>query len=650
MALYITDLAISTTYHEEEGLKNQGFSLLKINLNEGTGAGNDNYVWFKRGDRANAITRVQVTYHSEMETGMDKFIKLERDINTGTTGVPIHMWFSRAIGDFDNPILDLAVTTETAGEVNYMKKERGEWEKVGCNLNLDAGGKHVYLWVKREKPFYICDVIATVDFQRDQELFSTGYTRVDESTNLTVQQGKDVFIWYRRTSEQVKALSALNISITPEKYAELKRLGYDRLEVNLNENTGGSPAYLWYKSLPNQDKVKRLVLLLNWRCVEQYKAAGINVIERNLNTGNTTPYRRADATTELFMRELVQDAAVHVVFEVCSVEGEEKRPKDSALHCLHTAGQVVRHTDINSGRSRFTPAVTPSVLLGFSSFYLSQEEDVLKTQGFTQINVNLNEGTGAANKNFLWYKKGEKALAITRVQVTYNRQMESSMKEFTMIDKNINTGTSGGPLYMWFSKAVGEFDIPIMDVAVTTETQDEVSHLTARGMWENVDCNLNLGAGGNYVYAWMKRENPFYICDVTATTTYDNHQELFSKGFTRVDISTNLGALGQDVFIWYRKTSDSGKGLSALNISTNPEQYEELKRQGYHVVDVNLNENTGPSVYLWYNSVPGQRKVQGLFLLLDWRSADTYKKSGINVIERNLNTGKQGDTIYLCDV
>ncbi|KAK7899300.1 hypothetical protein WMY93_020153 [Mugilogobius chulae] len=281
-----------------------------------------------------------------------------------------------------------------------------------------------------------------------------------------------------------------------------------------------------------------------------------------------------------------------------------------------------------------------------------QEEEGLKRTGFTKVKGNLNEGTGAGNSNFLWYKKGEKARAITRVQVTYKDEMETSMETFTKIEQNINTGTTGNPIYMWFSRAVGEFDIPIVDVVVTTKTQDEVSLLTTRSVWEKVGCNLNLGAGGNYVYAWMKREKSFYICDVTATKTYDHDQELFSTGYTRVDVSTNLGSLGQvDVFIWYRKTSDQGRALSALNISTTDDQYGGLQRQGYQVVDTNLNENTGGSpVYLWYKSVPGQGTVQGLILLLDWRSVELFEQAGINVIRKNLNAGNDGSMIYLCDV
>ncbi|XP_055013371.1 uncharacterized protein LOC129410095 [Boleophthalmus pectinirostris] len=281
----------------------------------------------------------------------------------------------------------------------------------------------------------------------------------------------------------------------------------------------------------------------------------------------------------------------------------------------------------------------------------TEEEKELQAKGFHKIPTNLNEGIPGADNIYLWYQKGDQP-AVTRVQVTFNKEMEVGLKDYVKIEKNLNSGTTGVPIYMWYSRAAGTYDVPIVDVTVTAQASSEANYLTARGVWEQVTCNLNLEAGGNYVYAWLKRQKPIYICNVTATNTYDRDVTLFNNGYTRVDVNTNLRAEGgTEVFIWYRKTTDEESSLSALNISTNDKEYEDMQKAGFKLVDVNLNENTsGDRVYLWRKTEPDLDKVRGLVLLLNMNAVDSYKAAGINVIERSLNTGNRGATIYMCHV
>lgn len=280
-----------------------------------------------------------------------------------------------------------------------------------------------------------------------------------------------------------------------------------------------------------------------------------------------------------------------------------------------------------------------------------QEEQDLQKAGFTKINVNLNSGAGG-NNTYLWYKKGDEARTVTRVQVSFNEEMERVLKKasYTKIEKNLNEGTTGVPIYMWFSRTKGDYDVPIVDINVTKSAESEAALLTAGGVWEEVSCNLNLGTGDDYVYAWLKRKEPIYICDVTATYGYDSDYQLFTDGYTRVDVNTNMGAAGgAEVFVWYRKTTDFSKSLSDLTISTGPLQYEEAEDEGFEVVKVNLNENTsGSEVYLWYKMEKGVKSVRTMVLLTNKKAVATYQRFGITVVKRNLNEGNRGDTVFLC--
>lgn len=267
--------------------------------------------------------------------------------------------------------------------------------------------------------------------------------------------------------------------------------------------------------------------------------------------------------------------------------------------------------------------------------------------------MNLNSGAGG-NNIYLWYKIGDKTNAVTRVQVSFNEKMEIGLQRdgFTKIKRNLNAGTDGGHIFMWISRTTRpEYDVPIVDVKVTTSAMEEAKLLTTEKDLEKVTCDLNLGAGGDYVYAWLKREQPIYIRNVTATSDYSTDYQLLSTGYTRVDVNTNMGTTGAESFIWYRKTTDFNKSLSALTISTSAQQEEDTEDDGFEKVKVNLNENTGGvPVYLWYKEKAGAKSIHAMVLLTNKNAVDIYQSSGINVIKRNLNEQNPGDIIFLCYV
>lgn len=284
------------------------------------------------------------------------------------------------------------------------------------------------------------------------------------------------------------------------------------------------------------------------------------------------------------------------------------------------------------------------------SINIKDEQD-LRERGFTKIDVNLNSGAGG-NMIYLWYKKGDETSAVTRVQVSFNEKMGQGLERagYTKIERNLNAGTTGSEIFMWFSKTKGgDYDVPVVDVNVTTSPESEAKLLTTGGVWEGVTCDLNLGAEGDYVYAWLKRNQATYICDVTATIGYEYDVQWFSTGYTRVDVNTNMGATGgAEPFVWYQKTIDATKSLSNLNISTNPAEEKQAEDDGFEKVKVNLNENTGgSSVYLWYKKETGAKIIHAMGILTNMKAADVYLRSDIKVIKRNLNNGNRGATMNL---
>ncbi|XP_074472710.1 uncharacterized protein LOC141756671 [Sebastes fasciatus] len=274
------------------------------------------------------------------------------------------------------------------------------------------------------------------------------------------------------------------------------------------------------------------------------------------------------------------------------------------------------------------------------------DEQQFANQGFTKINVDLNKGIGGKCV-YIWFKHG--SVAITKLQVTFNDEMAVGLINagYTKIDKNLNAGADGDFIYLWYFRGSGEYNTPIEAIDVTTDADGEA--LKFKNGWERLACDLNRGAAGSWIHAWVKREKKTYICDVTATVSYETDSDHYKKGFIRLDEDTNRGAGGYFVFIWYRQTPDSQRALSELNVSTNDREYQSLEQQKYTPVCANLNEGTGGNrVNLWYKKDHVKHPVTAITLLIGAANIKAYKVTGVPVIEKNLNTGNGGSIENVC--
>jgi len=284
MAGSITDIKVSLNEAEEEQLLREGFTPNPVNLNKRAG-GDKVHIWYKRGSGA-AITKIQVSFNDDMIGSLmtNRYMKVDGDLNAGTGGDSIYLWYAGGCSEYDIPIVDLFVSTEPQGESQLFQFG---WERLSCNLNRRSSGSRIYLWVRKEKPAYICDITATADFKEDFILIQQGYIRVDESTNRAAG-GKKVFIWYRQHPDSQKALTDLQISTNPSEMEKWQRKHYEQVDQDLNDGTTGPPVYLFYSK--NQSKsnppIKTATLLVKKIGLASYEKAGVQVIQENLNIGN----------------------------------------------------------------------------------------------------------------------------------------------------------------------------------------------------------------------------------------------------------------------------------------------------------------------------------------------------------------------------
>ncbi|KAM9391973.1 uncharacterized protein KZ484_003491 [Pholidichthys leucotaenia] len=282
MSQYITDLQVSLDKTQEDDLRAQGFTPLKGDLNKGT-TGNPVYLWYKKSSDQ-PITRIQFSFIEGMDTSLkqEKYTKIEKNLNEGTTGDTIYLWFFKGSLQYDVPIVDLSVTTEAKDEVEML---RFGWERLACDLNRNAKGDWIHLWVMREKPAYICDITAIADYQGEDTYFNSGYIRVDEDTDRDAK-GSRVFIMYRQDTNPKEAITKLQISTSNEEKDRFRVQGYKEVIMDLNHGTEGKEVLLWYKKEGDGKPIKAVTPLLNPDAVKAYKDGGITVIDKNLNEGN----------------------------------------------------------------------------------------------------------------------------------------------------------------------------------------------------------------------------------------------------------------------------------------------------------------------------------------------------------------------------
>ncbi|XP_007573241.1 uncharacterized protein LOC103152626 [Poecilia formosa] len=278
----------------------------------------------------------------------------------------------------------------------------------------------------------------------------------------------------------------------------------------------------------------------------------------------------------------------------------------------------------------------------------SDEELWFSNNGYTKLPLDLNKGA-RGNKIFLWYKTADYR-AITRIQFSFNDWMKQGLKDagYRLVDKDLNKGAGGSDVFLWFFKGYTEYDVPIVELAVSTDAEDNTKK--GQPQWERSACDLNRKAGGDLIYLWMKRQHQTYICDIQVNAGDISNYELFREGYTRIDEDINRDSGGSDILIFYQQTTDEKKAITDLKITTDTSKESRLVKAGYQKVKTNLNDGTkGTPLYLWYKKDEVTKSpISFITVILHPKAKEAYSKAGINVIDTDLNLKSSGHKMFLC--
>lgn len=276
------------------------------------------------------------------------------------------------------------------------------------------------------------------------------------------------------------------------------------------------------------------------------------------------------------------------------------------------------------------------------------EEELLKTAGFTKVDVVLSQDK-QGNSAYIWFRKRYGAAPITRLQVSFNDEMSLGLSN-AQYTKAYQSPLPGSPAVLWYLRGTTLFDTPIVELAVTNNPRDEVTKV--KDGWDRV--GYDFSGEEKFVYLWVKRAQQTYVCDVTATNSYDSDAELFQKGFFRIDQTTNTIRGYESInFLWYRLTTDAEKAITDLLVSTTALEYHEAHSAGYSRASADLNKKTGGNaVALWSKKEKGKPSVQSILLLLNESAVEPFKQAGL-IVSENINITNvkfDGKKRFLCQL
>ncbi|MEB3151110.1 MAG: hypothetical protein VKL60_19090 [Sphaerospermopsis sp.] len=120
-----------------------GYTLVPINLNRGTGDGNTIFLCYKRGENEAPITGLTVIlgHYTSPPPG---YTKIDVDLNNNAGGDWIFLCYTKEPG---TPIVDI-VFQVTGGndQQSYAGNDNNYYSKIPVDLNKGAGGAYIYLY------------------------------------------------------------------------------------------------------------------------------------------------------------------------------------------------------------------------------------------------------------------------------------------------------------------------------------------------------------------------------------------------------------------------------------------------------------------------------------------------------------------------
>ncbi len=161
--MYVSEIGVYSEPDSDDALKEMPDGFVKVMLNPATdsteivdankGAGGDYiYIGYKlSANEEDAITDLKIAIGGSSSASCDGYTKIGVDLNRGAGGKYIYLCYKKATSASD-PLLKEIRGVYSSSSGAYTLPSDWEWVSGKADLNKGAGGKYVYLAMRRQTP------------------------------------------------------------------------------------------------------------------------------------------------------------------------------------------------------------------------------------------------------------------------------------------------------------------------------------------------------------------------------------------------------------------------------------------------------------------------------------------------------------------
>ncbi|XP_033987412.1 uncharacterized protein LOC117483261 [Trematomus bernacchii] len=239
-------------------------------------------------------------------------------------------------------------------------------------------------------------------------------------------------------------ITALQVSIDEAEEQMLQAEGFTKINVDLNKGAGGNHIYLWYKrgSCP----ITKVQVSFSNEMADGLINAGYTKIDKCLNAGAAGShlylwYFHGSGENDVPIVDISVTADAHNEAAKFKFGWERVACDLNRRAC----GNWI-HVWLKREKQTYICEVTATDSFGSDSDYFKD--------GYIRLDEDTNKAAGGAFV-FIWYRQTtdpKKALKDLKVSITDNQYQEYQQQNYKSVSVNLNEGTNGHSVYLWYKK------------------------------------------------------------------------------------------------------------------------------------------------------------------------------------------------------
>lgn len=282
-------------------------------------------------------------------------------------------------------------------------------------------------------------------------------------------------------------ISDLEVSRDQDEEQNLKSQGFDKVNVDLNKGAGGNQIYLWYKKESSLPPITRVQFTFNTDMAVGLIKTGYTKINKNLNTG-----AKGDQIYLWHFRGNTEyDTPIVDIDVTTDAESEAGKFKFGWERLTCDLNRKAKGNWIHTWVKRQSQTYVCDVIATDS--YESDAD--LFQQGYIRLDEDTNRG-GKGAFVFIWYRQttdSQRALSVLQISTNKAEFQAFQQQHYQQVNVNLNEGTTGNPVYLWYKKVDHEKPIKAVILLLNPEAFQayEKAGITV------IEGNLNTGHQGH---------------------------------------------------------------------------------------------------------------------------------------------------------